>query len=60
MATSNDPPIVGPEVADQARIRPPKEIADLGEYLSFLSDLESLFGPIVSTREITRGGRFLL
>jgi hypothetical protein len=52
--------IVGPEVPDQRRLRPPRPVEDLAEFVEFLARLEEMFGPMKRRRTITRGGRFLL
>jgi hypothetical protein len=53
-------PIVGPEVADQSRLRPQTAVRDLDEFLEFLARVEAIFGPIRRARRPTTGERFLL
>lgn len=53
-------PIVGSEVADRSKLRPPAPVRDLNEFLDFLVLLEALFGPIRKEREPTTVDRFLL
>jgi hypothetical protein len=53
-------PIVGEQVPDQARLRPPAPVRDLDEFLRFLAWIESVVGPVQRKVQPTTGDRFLL
>jgi hypothetical protein len=52
--------IVGPEVADQTRLRPIVPLRSIDEFVAFLADVEDLFGPRKRPRTSTTGKRFEL
>jgi hypothetical protein len=52
--------LVGPDVPDQTRLRPPAPVRHLDEFLEFLARIEALFGPIERPPQRTTGERFLL
>ena len=52
--------IVGPDVGDQAQLRPAVPLRSIDEFVSFLAQLEDLFGPIERARVPTTGERFEL
>jgi len=58
--TLPDAPIIGAEVPDQARLRPPAPARDLDEFLRFLAWIEATFGPVERSVRVTTGDRFLL
>lgn len=61
MVDSKATPLVGPEVADQNRLRPTAPIRNLDEFLAFLDQVRAL-GPHRETppRPPTTGDHFLL
>jgi hypothetical protein len=52
--------IIGPEVSDQAKLRPERPVRDLDEFLEFLANIEAVFGPIERPARISTGAHFLL
>jgi hypothetical protein len=52
--------IIGPDVPDQAMLRPERPIGDLGEFIAFLRRIESIFGSLETPRRPTVGDHFLL
>lgn len=52
--------IVGAEVPDQTRLRVPKPVQDLDEFLEFLAQLEGVFGRVERPWQVITGDRFLL
>jgi len=52
--------IIGPDVADQAALRPRPPVRDLDEFLQFLASIEAVFGPIERPTRIATGEHFLL
>jgi len=52
--------IIGPDVPDQAKLRPERPIRDLGDFIVFLRRIESIFGTLDTPRRPTVGDRFLL
>jgi hypothetical protein len=54
------PSIVGPDVPDQAVLRPPRPVRDLDEYLEFLRRIEAMFGRVARPPRPTLGDRFRL
>jgi hypothetical protein len=52
--------IVGPDVGDQTQLRPAVPLRSIDEFVSFLAQLEDLFGPIERARIPTTGERFEL
>jgi hypothetical protein len=57
---TSDAPIIGAAVPDQARLRPPRRVRDLDEFLRFLGWIEATFGPAERPVCPTTGDRFLL
>ncbi len=55
-----DAPIVGADVPDQTRLRPPAPVRDLEEFLRFLAWIEATFGPVKRPLRPITGNRFLL
>ena len=58
--TSYAQAIVGPSVANQVKLRPPKPVRDLDEFLEFLREVEALWGPSDAPRPLAEGSRFRL
>ena len=58
--SGSDEGIVGPEVGDQQVLRPQTPVRDLDEFLEFLAQIETVFGPVERRAELTTGERFLL
>jgi hypothetical protein len=52
--------LIGPDVPDQAVLRPPRPVRDLDEFLRFLAEISALVGPTDTPRPPTTGHRFLL
>ena len=52
--------IVGPHVGDQTQLRPVVPLRSIDEFVSFLTQLEDLFGPIERAQVPTTGERFEL
>jgi hypothetical protein len=55
-----DAPIVGGDVPDQARLRPPARVRTLDEFLCYLAWIEVEFGPVERPASVTTGDHFLL
>ena len=58
--TRRHAPIVGPDVGDQTHLRPAVPLHSIDEFVSFLAQLEDLFGPIERVQVPTTGERFEL
>ena len=52
--------IVGPDVGDQMQLRPVAPLRSIDEFVSFLAQLEELFGPMQRARALTTGESFEL
>jgi hypothetical protein len=52
--------IVGPEVGDQRRLRPPEPVQNVEAFLDFLDQIEAVLGPLEQSRPPTTGNRFRL
>ncbi len=52
--------LIGPDVPDQAVLRPPRAVRDLDDFLRFLAEIAAVVGPTATPRTPTTGDRFLL
>jgi hypothetical protein len=53
-------PIVGRDVADQSRLRPPKRVRSVGEFVEFLRRVRAVHGDVPRRVRPTGGDKFLL